>query len=418
MNDVSRRRLLTGGAVVAGAGAVASLSLAAARSGGPSSGGADVATGPPAAGTATSGTAPPGTASRLVPFAGVHQAGIVTPAPAQVALLGLDLLAGVGRDDVVRMLRVLTDDARRLTQGRPALGDTEPEVAADPGHLTITLGLGPSFFTRLGLDAARPRSVRALPAFKGERLEERWGQPDLVLQVCTDDPTTLAHTTRMLTKDARTFAGVRWQQNGFRSTGAAGATPAGTPRNLLGQVDGTFQPAGDALDAAVWATGPEWFRGGTVMVLRRIAFDLETWDEFDPAGRDVVLGRRASDGSPLTGTKESDRPDLTARDAQGFTVIEPGAHVRLARAAVPSELLLRRGFNYDEGPDREGRADAGLLFIAFQADADDAFVPVQERLSKADLLNRWVTHIGSAVFAVPPGVTDDDGYLGQSLLEG
>ena len=44
------------------------------------------------------------------------------------------------------MLRLLTDDARRLTQGRPALADTEPELADCPARLTVTFGFGPGLF--------------------------------------------------------------------------------------------------------------------------------------------------------------------------------------------------------------------------------------------------------------------------------
>ena len=61
--------------------------------------------------------------------------------------------------------------------------------------------------------------------------------------------------------------------------------------------------------------------------------------------------------------------------------------------------------------------DVGLLFAAFQADADAAFVTVQRRLAGKDLLNTWITHIGSAVYAIAPGV-DEGHYLGQTLLEG
>ena len=52
-----------------------------------------------------------------------------------------------GREAVVRIIQLLTDDARRLTQGRPALADTEPELAATPARLTITFGFGPGLFT-------------------------------------------------------------------------------------------------------------------------------------------------------------------------------------------------------------------------------------------------------------------------------
>jgi hypothetical protein len=49
------------------------------------------------------------------------------------------------------------------------------------------------------------------------------------------------------------------------------------------------------------------------------------------------------------------------------------------------------------------RPDAGQLFAAYQADAATAFVPVQARLAETDVMNPWITHVGSAAFVVPPG---------------
>ena len=66
----------------------------------------------------------------------------------------------------------------------------------------------------------------------------------------------------------------------------------------------------------------------------------------------------------------------------------------------------------------EGRTtDSGLIFAAYQRDPARQFVPVQERLAAADALNQWITTIGSATFAILPGVLAGGGYLGQPLLE-
>jgi dye decolorizing peroxidase len=143
--------------------------------------------------------------------------------------------------------------------------------------------------------------------------------------------------------------------------------------------------------------------------------ELETWDAFDRAGKELAMGRRLDNGAPLTGRVEHDVPDLAAVDDGGLPVIDDLAHVRLAHATVPAELMLRRGYNYDEGPAADGTADVGLLFAAFQADAGTAFVPVQRRLAAKDAMNRWITHIGSAVFAIPPGAAEG-GYVGEGLL--
>lgn len=77
--------------------------------------------------------------------------------------------------------------------------------------------------------------------------------------------------------------------------------------------------------------------------------------------------------------------------------------------------ILRRPYNYDDGLAPDGRSDSGLLFASYQADIDHQFVPVQRNLAEADLLNEWITPIGSAVFAIPPGCSPS-GWIGDSLL--
>ncbi|MFD6101006.1 Dyp-type peroxidase, partial [Nocardiopsis flavescens] len=352
---------------------------------------------------------------RTVPFHGARQAGVETPPQAHACFLGLDLREGVDAEGVRRLMRLLSDDAARLCRGEPALADTEPELATVPAGLTVTFGFGPGLVERVD-PAAVPGWLRPLPEFDHDDLDPRWGQADLVVQVCADDPVTVAHAVRMLGKDARAFTGHRWTQSGFRR--AHGSEADGTTmRNLMGQVDGTVNPrpgTGD-FDHLVWREeGPPWLAGGTGLVLRRIATHLDTWDELDRPAREAVIGRRLSDGAPLTGGGEHAEADLDATDSSGLTVVPAFAHVRRARTGDPDERIFRRGYNYDLRD--HGAAEAGLLFAAFQADPVRQFVPLQRRLDELDLLNEWVTAVGSAVFAVPPGCAEGD-YVGRTLLE-
>jgi dye decolorizing peroxidase len=354
-----------------------------------------------------------------VPFHGPRQAGVATPPQAFASFVAYDLLAGADRDALIRLMRIWTDDAARLTQGKPALADTEPELAAVPARLTVTLGLGPGFFAAGGLTARQPSWLAPLPTFGIDRLEDRWCGGDLLLQVCSDDAVTVAHAVRMLTKDARTFVTTRWTQNGFRR--ARGSEPAGTTmRNLMGQVDGTRNLVDGTHDDLVWHddSAPAWLVGGTSLVLRRIAMDLDTWDEVDRPGREAVVGRRLDTGAPLTGTREHDEPDLDATDDLGFTVIDTAAHIRRARTHDDSQRFLRRVYNYAEPAEAGAGASsgAGLLFAAYQRDVTAQFVPVQRQLDSMDLLNTWTTPIGSAVFAIPGGCAEGD-HLARALLE-
>ncbi|WP_137723434.1 Dyp-type peroxidase [Prescottella subtropica] len=396
MADLSRRRLFGVGAAAAVGGAGLGL-------------GAGVLTGRPA----QAGPVP-----ATVPFRGDHQAGIETPPPAHTTFVGLDLRPGIDRAALVRLMRVWTDDAARLTAGRGALADTEPDLAVVPARLTVTVGFGPGLFRVAGLDGRRPSWCTPLPPFEIDRLEPRWSDGDLLLQIGSDDPVTIAHTLRVLLKASRGTATVRWTQRGFRR--ARGSEAAGTTmRNLMGQVDGTINPeAGtDDFDRVVWNDGTEqpWLAGGTSIVIRRIHLDLDGWDELDTPVRDEVMGRRQSTGAPLTGESEFDAPDFEAVNAGGLPIIPEFSHVARARPMASDERFLRRGYNYDEHPDAAGISDSGLIFVTYQADVTRQYLPVQQRLADGDMFNRWSIPVGSAVFAIPPGCRDGE-YLGQGVL--
>jgi dye decolorizing peroxidase len=391
----SRRSLLTAG--LAGLGGAAAGAVGAAA----------LADEPPA---------PPADAigQARVPFFGVHQAGVDTSPQACAAFIAFDLEPEVDREALTRLLRLWTDDAARLTQGEAALADTEGELAETPSRLTVTLGLGPGALDLVGLPHHERRGVGPLPPFDVDRLEDRWSAGDLLLQVCADDRLTVAHAVRMLTKDAGTFGRLRWRQDGFQRH--AGVGPQGsTARNLMGQVDGTANPVPgtDDFTSVVWIPdGP--LAGGTTLVLRRIRMDLDRWDLLDRRDRELVIGRRLSDGSPLTGETESDPPDLDATDANGLLVIPEFAHVRRAHPSTTSARILRRPYSYQQvGSD--GAPESGLLFTAFQSDVQEQFVPVQRSLAELDLLNQWTTPVGSAVFLVPPGCRPG-GYLGDTVV--
>ncbi len=401
-SSATRRQFLLGGAVAA-AGAAAAI-------------GADVALGGgPGQGSENSASVAPRNGDRVIPFHGTHQAGVDTDPQAYATFVALDLTASCDRDGLRRMLRILTDDASRLVRGIPALADTEPELAAVPACLTVTVGVGP----RAVLLAGRtpPRWLHSLPAFEIDRLRPEFSDGDLLLQVAADDAVSVAHAVRMLTKDVRRFATIRWLQSGFRR--AYGSETAGTTmRNLFGQVDGTANPRpGTAdFDRVVWVPGGGWLSGGTSLVLRRITMDLDGWDRLDREGREQAVGRRMSNGAPLTGANEYDDPDFTATTPLGFPVIPEYSHLRRARGeGGPNERIFRRGYNYDGAPDSAGGSGSGLLFASFQADVEAQFLPIQRRLADLDLMNRWTTPIGSAVFAVLPGC-EPDAILGAAMF--
>ena len=400
---VSRRVFLVGAAGVAG---VASSSMAL---------------------VACSGEDDRETASRAltestIAFDGAHQAGIQTTTQANLNLVGFNLKDGVEADGIRRLMRLWTEDARELVSGRNPLSSLEPEMVDRPANLTITCGLGERIF-----DVAAPKSKPAwlhdIESMPREKLVPEWGQTDIVLQICSDDPMVCAWVMRHMTRAGMDYVKTAWVQQGFMN--AYGNIPKGqTPRNLFGQVDGTVNPHSD--DEFAEQVFHE--DGSSSLVVRRIAMDLDDWERLDRASREESVGRRLSDGAPLTGDSEFDKPDLDAIDEYGLPVIDRNSH--MARAMPPKDhpeqRFLRRPYNYNLPPDpnSKGLSNAGLVFLTFQKDPDIQFTPVLRRLLEMDRLNEWTTHIGSAVYWVPPGTVEPgsgnsgDTYWGEAVLSG
>jgi deferrochelatase/peroxidase EfeB len=201
----------------------------------------------------------------------------------------------------------------------------------------------------------------------------------------------------------------------------------------MGFKDGSNNPPvadPKAMDEVVWVgpEGPGWMRGGSYVVVRRSRIALEHWDRMKVSFQEQTFGRKKYSGAPLTGEKESDAPDLDRADADGNPVIPENAHIRLAAAkSNDGARILRRAYSYNDGanvtaerwpPWRQGMEfDAGLLFICYQRDPRTGFSRIFERMARFDMMNQFVTVVGSALFACPGGAAPGS-YIGQSLFEG
>lgn len=349
----------------------------------------------------------------VVPFDGVHQAGIQTPSQSNAFVVAFDMdrkgLDAEGlRRNLRRLMVIWTGDARSMTQGDTALADLEGELTSSPLNLTVTVGWSPKLIHDAKLDSSTPEWVKdhkeGLPSFKGDRLKDDFSHGDVVLQVCGDDLTAVSHAVRVLTRGGQDYCKPRWIQRGFIDS------PEGeTPRNLLGFKDGTANPANDAeFEDTIWDD-----EGGTSMVVRRIVYNMPEWEALDRQSREVVFGRTIEEGAPLGGEKESDPVDLNKVDETGLPFIDPRSHVGIA--AGNGKRMKRRAYNWDGEISALG--STGLIFISFQDDPEKGFSELQRRLAEKDRLNRWITHVGSALFWCPPG-TEPGAYWGQKVLEG
>ncbi|MFJ8105578.1 iron uptake transporter deferrochelatase/peroxidase subunit [Streptomyces sp. NPDC096132] len=359
-----------------------------------------------------------------VAFHGVNQAGIATPVQDRLHFAAFDVDT-TDRAEFVRMLKEWTAAAHRMTAGKTvgdgAYGglaesppdDTGEALGLKPSRLTLTIGFGPSLFAKFGLADRRPDALVDLPKFAGDALDANRSNGDLCVQACADDPQVAVHAIRNLARIGMGKVSIRWSQLGFGKTSST--TPeAQTPRNLMGFKDGTRNIAGtetDRLKKFVWVTekdGPDWMVGGSYLVARRIRMHIETWDRTPLQEQEDIFGRDKGEGAPVGKAKERDEPFLKA--------MKPDAHVRLAHPdSNHGATILRRGYSFTDGTDGLGRLEAGLFFLAYMRDVSNGFIRIQRNLA-TDALNEYIQHVGSAVFAVPPGVRDKDDWWGRTLF--
>ncbi|MCA3871167.1 MAG: deferrochelatase/peroxidase EfeB [Burkholderia sp.] len=379
----------------------------------------------------------------IEPFYGKHQGGITTPQQRNAYFAALDL-ATAKRADVIALLKTWTDAAARLTRGDtaqplPATGgdDVAPADSGDAlgigaSRLTITFGFGPGLFAvagkdRYGLAKQRPAALVDLPRFNGDQLIPEKTGGDLFIQACANDAQVAFHALRQLVRLGGNAVQMRWGQAGFTS-----GKPGETPRNLMGFKDGTMNPSRDdpaAMNEFVWAgnEGPAWMNGGTYTVVRRIRITLEHWDNTELGFQEQVFGRKKYSGAPIGGKQEFEALDLDAVDKDGNSVIPDNAHARLASPQVNNGAqILRRAYSYNDSANfyierwppwrQQTEYDAGLMFVAHQRDPRKGFIPINEKLAKLDIMNQFTTHVGSAIFACPPGAQPGS-YIGAALFE-
>jgi deferrochelatase/peroxidase EfeB len=373
------------------------------------------------------------------PFYGAHQSGIVTPAQDRLHFAAFDMSSTATRSDLIELLQEWSSASALLCQGKPVgeFGAVDGPYDAPPqdtgealdlptGGLTITIGFGPTLFVdasgadRFGIASKQPADLRELPHFPADDLDDQRTGGDLCIQACSDDPQVAVHAIRNLSRIAFGRASLRWSQLGFGRTSST-STSQVTPRNLFGFKDGTANIKAEEpgkVAKSVWvdgADGPAWMSGGSYLVCRRIRMTIETWDRTALSEQENIVGRTKGDGAPLSGGTEFTAPDFAVLGRADKPLIATDAHVRLAHPESNAGAeLLRRGYNFVDGNDNLGRLDAGLFFISYQR-SPQQFISIQMNLAKNDLMNEYIRHVGSGLFAVPPGAREGS-YVGAGLF--
>ncbi|HPU38123.1 MAG TPA: iron uptake transporter deferrochelatase/peroxidase subunit [Microthrixaceae bacterium] len=424
-SGVSRRWLIGAGAVGAvAAGVTAGAAIAAASETESASG--------------ESGSA---SAADAVAFQGRHQAGITTAAQDRVHFAAFDVVTD-DRDKLIDLLKTWTAAAARMSEGKSAgvrgemagpldapPADTGEAYGLPPSQLTITIGFGPSLFVkdgvdRFGISNKRPAALIDLPHFPADKLDPGRTGGDLCVQACANDPQVAVHAVRNLARMGFGTVSVRWSQLGFGRTSST-STEQATARNLFGFKDGTANLKSQEpklIDEFVWVgkgddDAAAWMVDGSYLVSRRINMHIETWDRTSLREQEAIIGRDKGEGAPLSGGTEFSAVNLGAKAPDGELEVPLHSHVRLAHPEENDGVqMLRRGYNFTDGTDGLGRLDAGLFFIAFVRDPRTQYVPMQTKLARDDALSEYLQHTGSGIFAVPPGVSGPNAWVGETLF--
>ena len=359
-------------------------------------------------------------ANQAIPFYGKRQSGITTPIQRQVYFAVLDLatedletIRGIFKSWTTYIARMMQGELVEAYKSNTMLPPTDTGEAVGMGteRLTITVGVSPSFLEKLNLTSKKLPELEDLPKFARDQLQKAFTGGDICIQACAEDAQVAFHAVRNLLRKGREHLTLKWSQTRYAAITSQGSTP----RNLFGFKDGTANVTSqDDFDRVIWCDQDNWMKNGTYLIVRRVQMHLETWDRTSLREQENTFGRHRDSGAPLGAVDEFDPVDLELKDDKGNLVIPEDCHVRLAKEV--GEEIYRRAFSYANGIDpRTGQFDAGLLFISFQKDPQQ-FIKVQKNLGTKDKLNEYITHVGSGLFAILPGV-EEGGYLGQSLFE-
>ena len=427
-------------AFLAGAGAAAVAGLATACSGSDVAQVAGAETAPTE--TAPTETAPTETANgelaslqptaSLTPvsFFGDHQGGVLL-APAPAGLVASFDVITADRAALVGAIEALSTEVERLMSNQaiepvdeflpPADSGVVDELTGTTG-VSVTLAVGSSLFDdRFGLSDQRPRELVPMPRFFNDRLvRDELSGGDLSVTITAPDQQTAVFALHQIARVTGRQLRLRWVQEGYNQLLPERPGQVARTRNLLGFRDGTsnLDPADvDVMREFVWVQPgddePEWAVGGTYQAARIIRMLIEFWATAALVRQEQIFGRHRDTGAPLGQQAEGDQPTFVSNPNDD--AIPRRAHMRLANPRTPGTgRILRRGFSYLNGADRDGTLDQGLLFLCYQRALSTGFLEVQTRLD-GEPLEDYVKPIGGGIFFVLPGPAQG-GWLGESLF--
>ncbi len=251
-------------------------------------------------------------------------------------------------------------------------------IRTEPAKGEVVLGFGQPFALSL---RASIKGLRGFPAMSGIGVAFPSTQGALWVLVRGEERGEVLDRSLAIHRKLGTGWRLMEEVNAFRYRGG---------RDLTGYEDGTENPKGKAAEkAAVVASGEPGVAGGTFVAVQRYVHDLERFQEYDPAARDAIIGRRADTNEEI--------PDAVA-----------SAHVKRSaqESFDPPAFMLRRSMPWG------GVSEHGLYFVAY-VESLDRFERVLHRMAgledgTADGLLGVSRALSGGYYFCPP-LADDGG---------
>ncbi len=191
--------------------------------------------------------------------------------PITEAAIFLVLTAEPGSEDGIR--DVLSD----VSGLKRSVGFRLPE-----GELTCVTAIGSDLWDRI-FGSPRPAGLHRFPGFAGARHSAPATPGDLLFHIRAHRFDLCFELAQRLTARLFPQARVVDEVHGFRSF---------DERDLLGFVDGTENPEGDAaLDAVVIGHEDPGFMGGSYVVVQKYVHNLGAWDALSVEQQEQAMGR-------------------------------------------------------------------------------------------------------------------------------
>ena len=283
--------------------------------------------------------------------------------------------------------------------------------------LTVTVSLGPAFSTiDSGYRSLRPLHLTPMRVFPNDSPMPEWTGGDVMLQLCANNPDTIHHAIRDITRHTRAGMQIRWKMQGYssptqrwipskppgiqgwkRQSDAEGSRAADLDRRRCrARLDPTVAATRWYASSACW-----WSSGIACRSMSRRTCSVAV---ASPAHRWMEISR------PMCPTTE---PDPDGKVTPAGRAYPPGES---RTPETENQRLLRRSYNYDLGVDPNGNIQAGLIFIAYQQDIS---APVRNRADAPHqrTAGRLRQPFGAGTSSLCRGLRTQKTGTGRSLMQ-